>query len=155
MCAEFAWRIHRSMDGQLNPDFEAVRRTFKFRAFLWALGLATLAIFVRSVFRCAELQAGFHGKLANEQIPFMILEGAMIVSAVGILTAFHPGIAFKRQWHAASWSLGKKTSDDKEGLVVTEKKTGNKWTGWMKRGKGNAAREDEKITNIEAPPYQQ
>ena len=152
LCAEFAWRIHRSMDGQLNPDFEALRRTFKFRAFLWALGLATLAIFVRSVFRCAELQAGFHGALANEQIPFMILEGAMIVSAVGILTIFHPGIAFNGQWHAASWSLGKKRSNEKQGPVV--KKSGNKWTGWTKRGKHNATREHEKIADIEAPPYQ-
>ena len=39
----------------------------------------------------AELRGGFDGKLANEEIPFMILEGALMIVACGCLTVFHPG----------------------------------------------------------------
>lgn len=154
LCAEFAWRVHRTLDGQLNPDFVDLRKTLKFRGFLWALGLATLAIFVRSLYRCLELEGGFRGKLANEQIPFMILEGAMISSAVLLLTVFHPGFAFGGGWHDAAWKLGKKTSsDEKKVPVVKQSKSGNKWTRWAKRGRGNDE-EAEKMSDIEAPQYQ-
>jgi hypothetical protein len=69
------------------------------------LGVAVLMIFVRSCYRCAELSAGFHGKLANQQVTFMILEGAMVVIAVACLTAFHPGVAFAGSWAIAGWSF--------------------------------------------------
>lgn len=64
-----------------------------------ALALATLTIFVRSCFRVAELQGGFNGKLANDQVTFMILEGAMMVVASVTLTVCHPGLVFRRFWN--------------------------------------------------------
>lgn len=67
-----------------------------------ALAIAVLTIFVRSCFRVAELQTGFNGKLANEEIPFMILEGGMITIASIALTIWHPGLVFR-----AFWSLDK------------------------------------------------
>jgi hypothetical protein len=147
LCAEFGWRVYRSSESQRNPNFALLRNTFRFKAFLWTLGLATLGIFVRSVFRCAELRAGFHGKLANQQITFMILEGAMIVSACILLTVFHPGLSFQGRWHDASWSLGKK--DKKGGLEVVHKSSGgNKWMSWMPRKKNNSP-VNEKVVNFE------
>lgn len=65
------------------------------------LALATITIFVRSVFRVAELKGGFHSSLANNQVLFMILEGAMIGIATLCLTVFHPGICFGGQWGEA------------------------------------------------------
>ena len=66
-----------------------------------ALGLATLTIYIRSCFRVAELQGGFNGTLANEEVPFMILEGAMVVIAAISLTVAHPGLIFGKSWGAA------------------------------------------------------
>ena len=57
----------------------------------------------------AELWGGFSGKLRNDEIDFMILDGAMIGLAVFILTVLHPGAAFGGQWHAANWSLRKRS----------------------------------------------
>ena len=51
-----------------------------------ALATATILIFVRSIFRVAELQSGFDSELANDEVALMILEGAMMVLAVGLLT---------------------------------------------------------------------
>lgn len=73
------------------------------------LGIATIGIFIRSVFRVAELSDGFHGKLANQEVTFMILEGAMIIIAVSAVTVMHPYFAFEGAWAEAAWSLrGKK-----------------------------------------------
>jgi hypothetical protein len=73
------------------------------------LGIATITIFIRSVYRVAELSNGFHGKLANQEITFMILEGAMIIIGVTAITIMHPHFAFGGAWGEAAWSLrGKK-----------------------------------------------
>ncbi len=69
-----------------------------------ALTVATLCIFIRSVFRVVELQEGFSGKLANNQVSFMILDGVMCIIACISLTAMHPGLGFgKEGWAAASY----------------------------------------------------
>lgn len=70
--------------------------------------VATVTIFVRSIFRVAELNGGFNGSLANNEITFMILEGAMIVIACACLTIFHPGPCFGGRWGQSNWSLRKK-----------------------------------------------
>ena len=61
--------------------------------------IATLTIFIRSCFRVAELQQGFDGKLANQQVSFMILEGAMTAIASIALTVAHPGLLFGAFWN--------------------------------------------------------
>ncbi|KAI9876782.1 MAG: hypothetical protein M1823_007213, partial [Watsoniomyces obsoletus] len=50
-CTEFGIRVQRVASMELKPRFVDVRATRRFQLFLWALGLATLAVFVRSVFR--------------------------------------------------------------------------------------------------------
>jgi hypothetical protein len=110
LCSEYTWRVRNASKFELNPDFESLRNGHPFKAFLWCLGVATLAIFIRSVFRCAELSGGFHGKLANQQVTFMTLEGAMISIAVICLTVLHPGLIFREAWHAADWSVRKNKS---------------------------------------------
>lgn len=64
-----------------------------------------MTIFVRSVFRVAELSEGFDGKLANNEVTFMILEGAMIAIAGICLTALHPGIAFQGNYAGANFTM--------------------------------------------------
>ena len=106
LCTEYAWRLRTSASFvELNPACADLRRSLYFRSFLFALGGATLAIFIRSVFRCAELSQGFKGKLANQQVTFMVLEGAMIAIAVILLTVFHPGLVFQNAWNDASWKI--------------------------------------------------
>ena len=82
------------------------------------LALATVTIFVRSVFRVAELQGGFHSSLANNEVVFMILEGAMLTIALLCLTILHPGICFNGQWDNTKWSFHK--SNDSEMSLMSE-----------------------------------
>ncbi|QDS69674.1 hypothetical protein FKW77_009595 [Venturia effusa] len=105
LCCDFAWRVRKAAELELNERFAALRYSRRFRAFLVCLGIATIAIFIRSVFRVAELSDGFHGKLANQEVTFMILEGAMIIIAVSAMTIMHPYFSFGGAWAEAAWSL--------------------------------------------------
>jgi len=102
LCAELAFRIHRMQPSRSANDN---RRNIKghlslksLHVFELALVVATVFILVRSIYRCAELAGGFHGKLANEEIPFMVLEGAMMILACFGLTAMHPGWVLENGW---------------------------------------------------------
>ncbi|KAL4772357.1 RTA1 like protein-domain-containing protein [Aspergillus nidulans var. acristatus] len=81
------------------------------KGFLWGLGIATLLIFIRSIFRVAELNGGFGSELANDEVAFMILEGAMMVIACGWMSLFHPGLCLRRgDWKdPSSWALTERT----------------------------------------------
>ncbi|KAL4996711.1 RTA1 like protein-domain-containing protein [Aspergillus recurvatus] len=104
MSTYFYLRVRKAASSDFNPDFAVLRSTRFFKASLWGLGVATLVIIVRSVYRCAELREGFDGELANDEVTFMILEAAMIAIAVIALTIFHPGAVWKGQWNEAVWS---------------------------------------------------
>ncbi|KAI1943997.1 hypothetical protein LOZ66_000585 [Ophidiomyces ophidiicola] len=91
-----AWRRLRAIgDAALDPRHARLRRSFGFRAFLGALALATLCIFVRCVFRVAELSEGWNGPLMRDEPLFIALEGVMIIVAVLALNVFNPAIFFK------------------------------------------------------------
>jgi len=53
---------------------------------------ATIDIFIRSSFRVAEPTGGFHGKLWNDEVVFMCLDGAMVGLACLFLTVYHFGL---------------------------------------------------------------
>jgi hypothetical protein len=69
------------------------------------LATATLTIFIRSVFRVAELSAGFESELARNETTFMILEGVMILVACLALTIGHPGVSFQGNYATANFSM--------------------------------------------------
>jgi hypothetical protein len=64
-----------------------------------------VCIFIRCVFRVAELKDGFNGELANQQASFMILEGLMMVLAVIALTVYNPGRSFQGKWVSMNFSF--------------------------------------------------
>jgi hypothetical protein len=88
-------RRHRELDGaSFDPKFSALRSSIKFRGFLAALTIATICIFVRSVYRVAELSEGWTGYLIKQQGLFIGLEGVMVLVAVVVLNFFHPAFCF-------------------------------------------------------------
>jgi hypothetical protein len=87
----------------------------------------------------AELESGFGGALANNELVFMILEGPMIMIAVVVLTAFHPGFCLGGLWASIGSSTGKseKSSAVRSGFPF----------GWVWATMGRSARKpDEKDT---------
>jgi hypothetical protein len=108
-------RVNDGLGGFLlviSPLISSMRRHLLTKS--TALALATFFILTRSCFRVAELSRGFGGKLANEEIPFMILEGSIVSLATLLMTGFHPGQAFGEKWVDAGWNWKKEQAGDSE-----------------------------------------
>ncbi|KAI5776573.1 RTA1 like protein-domain-containing protein, partial [Geopyxis carbonaria] len=91
LCAEYAWRVRTSGRVQMDPVYAHLRGARRFRMFLGALAASTLLIQVRSIFRVVEMAAGWDGPLMRDQTLFFVLEGVMVILAVLVLNAAHPG----------------------------------------------------------------
>jgi hypothetical protein len=101
--------------GPAYPYLASARKVSpkRIKMFSGALAVATLAVFVRCVFRVAELKEGFNGHLANDEVTFMILEGPMIMVAGVALTVFHPGWVL-----GGAWQMGKVAKAGKEEIPL-------------------------------------
>ena len=55
----------------------------------------------------AELSHGFGGRLANDQVMFMVLDGAMMTITVIVLTIGHPGPALGTMWKDGAFRFRK------------------------------------------------
>ncbi|KAJ4017687.1 hypothetical protein NW752_001596 [Fusarium irregulare] len=66
----------------------------RFRWFIAGLSTAFLAIYIRCVYRIAEMRGGWGNEMMKEQIPFIVLEGVMILIATAAQTVLHPGYFF-------------------------------------------------------------
>ena len=108
LCLDFLIKTLRRLramgDAALDPKHAALRGSAKFRVFLVALGLATFCIFIRSIYRVAELSEGWTGALIQNQRLFIGFEGAMVVVAVLVLNAFHPGYCFREGYVQRKYS---------------------------------------------------
>ena len=126
--ADFVLRTRRAkISGRfsrIQPQlYEEMRSSRDFGFFQWSLLAAAILIFVRCIYRVAELWDGFSGKLANEETNFMIFEGPMIFFAVAALTVFHPGRVFGDLWVPAgkgARSMGKLGEDEASSVQLTE-----------------------------------
>lgn len=61
-----------------------------FHAFLWALAISTIAIFIRCLYRVVEMSYGWSGVIIANQKLFIGFEGVCISLSVLILNVFHP-----------------------------------------------------------------
>ncbi|OMP83170.1 Sphingoid long-chain base transporter RSB1 [Diplodia seriata] len=72
---------------------------------------AIVFIYVRSIYRTIELLQGWDGYLITHEVYFVVLDGAMMVCAVGVFNLVHPG------WFLGGGS-GREGSGDSEGGEV-------------------------------------
>ncbi|KAJ4162165.1 hypothetical protein NW765_010260 [Fusarium oxysporum] len=99
-------------------------RTLRFRLFLGGLTTAFLAIYIRCVYRIAEMRGGWGNKLMREQIPFIIFESVMILIATLSQTILHPGYFFP--WFVDQTPKLDAESSFTELSVVSESRVGFK-----------------------------
>ncbi|KAM0562070.1 hypothetical protein ACHAPJ_002514 [Fusarium lateritium] len=73
-------------------------KTFNWRLKTFFLGLSAsiILILTRCIYRVAELREGYDGDLIKHEIPFIILEGIVIVLAGLALCFGHPGLVFNK-----------------------------------------------------------
>ena len=88
-----------------------------------AIGVSTLFIFIRCCYRVAELQSGFGGALANNEVDFMVLEGPMIMIAAIALILFHPGFCLGGKWAGIGQSKEQVTEAYEERKFASDAET--------------------------------
>ncbi|GAA5826325.1 hypothetical protein JCM11251_007254 [Rhodosporidiobolus azoricus] len=68
---------------------ELRRAGTRMQLFVASLGISSIAIIIRGVYRTIELSQGFRGELATDE-PTILLDAVPVVVAVFILSVFHP-----------------------------------------------------------------
>lgn len=96
----FLWRVYRVMrqspdkgESQFNPAFAHIRQKWAYRWFPLAIVVSVLFIYVRCVYRVAELAEGWTGYLIEHEVYVLVLDGLMVLLGVIPLTIIHPGFA--------------------------------------------------------------
>lgn len=65
--------------------------TKQFKHMVYALIFTTTLLFIRAIYRTAELSNGWDGRIISTQVYFNVLDGAMVVLAIYTLNLAHPG----------------------------------------------------------------
>lgn len=91
----FAFTIFLALFGMFSFT---LRRDLNFRSawtekvpFFFALGLASLLVYLRTIFRLAETSQGVFGYLSSHEVFFGMLEFTPVVIAVWIMVVWHSG----------------------------------------------------------------
>lgn len=71
-----------------------LRADWRFRGFVIALASASICIMARSIFRIVDLSQGWRGKISENQILFIVLEGVNVTIACLGLNLFNPSFVF-------------------------------------------------------------
>lgn len=90
----YALTVHRGR-ASLSASAVHLLSSTRFKLFTAGITLAYLTIFVRCVYRIAEMAGGWQNEIMQNEDEFIVLDSVMIAVATIALTVCHPGIAFK------------------------------------------------------------
>ncbi|KAK9371790.1 RTA1 like protein-domain-containing protein [Lipomyces chichibuensis] len=97
-----------NLDGP--EKFAHIRNAKKTKLFLLALGVSIIFVFVRSIYRVAELSLGWKGYLMRQEGYFLVLDCLMVAIAFWIMVAFYPGYFLGRIHISAEHAIAKSSS---------------------------------------------
>ncbi|QPG75229.1 hypothetical protein FOA43_002579 [Brettanomyces nanus] len=80
----------------LEREYSAIRKPRYFRGYVYAYFIATILVYIRCVYRVAEMSTGFTGPTSQKEVWFLVFDLLMIILAVGIVTIFYPGAALAK-----------------------------------------------------------
>lgn len=75
MAVDVFFRI-RKFRGEFNESTNALRQSARFRNFLAGFVIAYFTIFIRCIYRIAEMSGGWRNSIMQNQAIFMVLDGA-------------------------------------------------------------------------------
>ncbi|KUJ19710.1 RTA1-domain-containing protein [Mollisia scopiformis] len=112
LVTDYAIRTSRSW-GIVSADAKNLFARRSFKGFLVAVAVAFITVFLRCVYRIAEMVGGWANPIMRDETGFVIMEGFMILIAASVLTLFHPGFCFSQPGLAQkSPMLGSISSSD-------------------------------------------
>ncbi|KZV75157.1 RTA1-domain-containing protein [Peniophora sp. CONT] len=92
LAAEFLWHYAKDRPFRAAIAYERRSQTpYRLKVMLLGMGIMTVLLLIRSIYRTAELADGWDGIIINTEWPFDIFDGAMIALAMITLNVIHPG----------------------------------------------------------------
>ena len=79
---------------QFTPIAQATFADIKFKLFAFGIVTAFIAVFLRCVYRIAEMSGGWANPIQRDEASYIAFEGALIAYATMVQTIFHPGYCF-------------------------------------------------------------
>jgi uncharacterized ion transporter superfamily protein YfcC len=85
-------RTEKSEAGNSTETLTRGELTTRIKLMLYAILFIMLLLFIRSIYRTAELADGWNGRIISTEVYFNVLDGAMVVLAIITLNVAHPGV---------------------------------------------------------------
>jgi len=111
-CVAFKMYKNRA---NLKVEVLEMLRSRDFKIFAGGIFIASLAIYIRCVYRIAELAGGWANHIMRDEVDYIVLDGAMCSIAVCALCVSHPGMFFKSMLtknYPAVGGLNQKTASE-------------------------------------------
>ncbi|KAF6012679.1 hypothetical protein HII12_002201 [Brettanomyces bruxellensis] len=77
----------------LPSEYAHMRQNRMFKMYVVAMFVSTLFIYIRCIYRVAEMSHGVDGPLTRNEIWFLVFDASMVIAGVSTLTTFYPGAA--------------------------------------------------------------
>jgi hypothetical protein len=113
----FILKLVRNKD-TLTPDAASVLGGRDFKIFAVGMLVASLAIYVRCVYRIAELAGGWANEIMRDEVGYIVLDGVMCCIAIIPLTVCHPAFFFKPMLNSTKAAMVEKRRLDSDDSVV-------------------------------------
>ncbi|KAI2624867.1 RTA1-domain-containing protein [Hypoxylon sp. NC1633] len=81
----------RTRQHALDAKFAGIYNSWSFKAFLSAFSFATLLLILRTAYRVIVIAEGYESSIAQSDVLFLVLDGAMVLLATLSLLVFFPG----------------------------------------------------------------
>ncbi|KAF3480016.1 sphingoid long-chain base transporter RSB1 [Arthroderma uncinatum] len=94
LVGHFFWRVRSEKRHSANPVAKQLWGSRKFKLFLGSTTIAFFFIFIRCVYRIAEMVGGWRNEIMQDEVSFIVLESFLCLIAAILLTAFHAGDCF-------------------------------------------------------------
>lgn len=119
-CVDFMIRVRRTAKAgiEFEPKYAHIRSNKLFRPFLYAIGVCTILIYARCIYRMAELAEGWSGYLILHEVYFLVLEALIVFLGTFCVTVIHPGFVFGRTPIGID-GLGKNRNADRDSEAMT------------------------------------
>ncbi|KAH6690489.1 hypothetical protein F5X68DRAFT_203090 [Plectosphaerella plurivora] len=87
---------------RLDLKYAPIYESSQFRRFLLVMQIGALLLFGHTIYRAIEVASGISGPVFQNQVAFMIANGALPLTVCVLLCVFSPGAAFGRAWGPTS-----------------------------------------------------
>lgn len=114
----FLYKLNRSRHS-VDTRNSDIYLSARFKIFLLVLQIAAAFIFIRTICRLVQFTSGLDSAISQSETFTLVLDGALVLFAVIVLTITPPGAAFASAWSGTSPHASKRYSHQSDNQTLT------------------------------------